>query len=86
MTSLDAAKVVQAPLSFVFIDGDHSYASVKQDIELWTTKIASGGVVAFHDYGAKRHEGVKREIDEWQQRVGWAYMGEAATTAGWMKP
>jgi len=86
MDSVEAAETVQAPLAFVFIDGDHSYASVKQDIELWTTKVASGGVVAFHDYGAKRHPGVRQAIDEWQLRTPWTFLGETATTAGWQRP
>lgn len=86
MTSIEAAQVVQAPLAFVFIDGDHAYESVKRDIEAWTPKVMSGGIVAFHDYGAKRHTGVKQAIDEWQRQSQWTYLGEAATTAGWKKP
>lgn len=86
MTSLEAATVVQAPLAFVFIDGDHAYESVKKDIAAWSVKVMPGGIVAFHDYGAKRHQGVKQAIDEWQRIAQWKYLGEAATAAGWMKP
>ena len=76
MDSVEAAKIVAGPLAFVFIDGDHQYSSVKQDIELWTTKIMPGGIAAFHDYGAKRHPGVKQAIDEWQAKAQWKSMGE----------
>jgi len=86
MNSLQAAHVVQAPLAFIFIDGDHAYESVKQDIAAWTPKVMPGGIVAFHDYGAKKHAGVKRAIDEWQLSAQWIYLGEAATTAGWKRP
>lgn len=37
-------------LDFVFIDADHSYEAVKQDIEAWYPKVRSGGIVSGHDY------------------------------------
>ena len=37
-------------LDFVFIDGNHSYESVKLDIESWYPKVKSGGILAGHDY------------------------------------
>lgn len=36
-------------LDFVFIDADHSYESVKEDINLWEPKVRPGGMVAGHD-------------------------------------
>ena len=36
-------------ISFLFIDGDHAYESVKQDFELWAKHVIIGGTVAFHD-------------------------------------
>ncbi len=36
-------------LDFLFIDGDHSYAGVKQDFELYKPLVRPGGVIAFHD-------------------------------------
>ena len=86
MDSVEAAKIVAGPLAFVFIDGDHQYSSVKQDIELWTTKIMPGGIAAFHDYGAKRHPGVKQAIDEWQTKAQWKSQGEIDTVIGFRKP
>jgi cephalosporin hydroxylase len=37
------------PLDFLFIDGDHSYAGVAQDFEMFAPLVRPGGVVAFHD-------------------------------------
>jgi cephalosporin hydroxylase len=37
------------PLDFLFIDGDHSYAGVKRDFEMFAPLVRAGGVVAFHD-------------------------------------
>lgn len=86
MTSEEAAKIIDGPLAFVHIDADHTYPFVKQDIELWTPKLMSGGIAAFHDYGRSRWPGVKQAIDEWQAREPWKFLGEVLTTAGWQKP
>lgn len=37
-------------LDFVYIDGDHSYDFVMQDIILWGRKVRKGGIVSGHDY------------------------------------
>lgn len=39
-----------ASLDGVFIDADHSYASVKEDILYWYPKVKPGGIVSGHDY------------------------------------
>jgi predicted O-methyltransferase YrrM len=33
----------------LFIDGDHTYAGVKQDHEMYSPLVREGGIVAFHD-------------------------------------
>ena len=38
-----------AELDFLFIDGDHSYAGVKQDFEFYSKFVKRGGVIGFHD-------------------------------------
>ena len=58
-----AANTVDGLLDFVFIDADHSYESVKQDIEAWLPKVRSGGILAGHDYSI-HHKGVKRAVQE----------------------
>jgi hypothetical protein len=37
-------------LDFVYIDANHRYEYVKQDISLWYPKVRKGGIVAGHDY------------------------------------
>jgi hypothetical protein len=39
-------------LDFVFIDGNHGYSFVKQDILAWLPKIKPGGVICGHDCDA----------------------------------
>lgn len=48
-------------LDFVFIDGDHSYLSVKTDFECTSRWVSEDGIVVFHD---SNFEGVSRIIGE----------------------
>lgn len=51
MTSMEAVRFVpDNSLDFVFIDGNHSYKNVKEDIEEWTKKVKPGGIICGHDY------------------------------------
>ena len=50
------------PLDMVFIDADHSYEHVKQDIEAWYPLIKKGGIISGHDYGS--YQGVIRAVNE----------------------
>ena len=43
-------------LDFVFIDGDHSYAGVKIDLEKYVPKIKSGGILSGHDWTCIRED------------------------------
>ena len=42
-------KVLENPIDFLFIDGDHSYSGLSGDWEAWSPLIAIGGLVALHD-------------------------------------
>jgi len=49
-TSAEAVKSFDdESLDFVFIDGDHRYVGVKQDIDLWFPKVKVGGILSGHD-------------------------------------
>lgn len=37
-------------LDFVYIDGNHAYDFVKQDMEMWWPKLKKGGLFCGHDY------------------------------------
>lgn len=51
-------------VDLVFIDADHSYESVKDDISHWKSKVKKGGILCGHDYGNEFHPGVKKSVDE----------------------
>lgn len=54
----------------VFIDAEHSYPAVKQDISLWWPKVRVGGVLCGHDYSQKAFPGVVQAVDEWAASIG----------------
>jgi len=49
-------------IDFLFLDGDHSYEGVKNELELWFPKVKLGGIISGHDY--TQPCGVKRAVDE----------------------
>lgn len=51
------------PISFLFVDGDHSYRGCKRDFLNWHPHVKRGGIMAFHDAN-KNHTGVPGVIDE----------------------
>lgn len=60
MTSAEAARALQGPVELLFIDGDHAYAAVRRDAELWLPRLVDGGVVMFHDVGTAGYGGPRR--------------------------
>lgn len=52
------------PIHCLLVDGDHSYESVKKDINKWTPHVVKGGRVLFHDYDCAHTPGVKQAVDE----------------------
>ncbi len=61
MTSVTAGPLVP-DVDMVFIDGDHAYASVVLDLDIWLPKTKR--LICGHDYGHEGFEGVKRAVDE----------------------
>jgi len=52
MFSNEAVKHIKdSSLDWIFIDGNHSYEYVKEDIELYLPKVKKGGLLGGHDYG-----------------------------------
>lgn len=50
-------------LGIVYLDGDHTYAGVKADIQVWWSKLVEGGIMGFHDYKNPTY-GVMRAVTE----------------------
>ena len=61
-TSREIARVFEKKIDFLFIDADHSYEGVKEDVELWFPKLQTGALVIFHD--VEWAEGVQQIVRE----------------------
>lgn len=63
--SVDArAEWGDVPIDLLWIDGDHSYEGVSQDLNDWAHLVPPRGVLACHDFAHR--EGVRRA---WNERI-----------------
>lgn len=79
----EAAQWVEdGSLDFVFIDGNHQYPDVKQDIADWYPKVRKGGILSGHDYYnfASGRGGVVQAVDEFAKEHGYE-----VNSTGWTK-
>lgn len=51
-------------MDIIYIDGNHKYEFVLNDIILSLRKIKQGGIISGHDYKSKKHTGVTKAIIE----------------------
>ena len=65
MESHAAAQVYEKEIGFLFIDGNHDYEHVREDILDWAPKIKVEGVMAFHDMFMPHISGVAQAVTEW---------------------
>lgn len=66
MTSKTAASIFKDnSLDMVFIDADHRYSFIKQDIKMWLPKIKHHGIIAGHDCEGRysRFGEYRKEVD-----------------------
>ena len=67
LPSVQAARGWQEPITFLWIDGDHTYEGVRADFDSWNPFVAQEGIVAFHDSLDPRfgvHKLIKEIIDK----------------------
>ncbi|MCY7870786.1 class I SAM-dependent methyltransferase [Bacillus spizizenii] len=60
-------------IAAIFIDGDHEYSSVKQDIVTYVPRLVKGGFIVFHDYDTQFWPGVPKAVDELCNNEGFEY-------------
>jgi predicted O-methyltransferase YrrM len=55
---------------WIYVDGDHHYDAVKQDLELYFPKVKTGGYIVCDDYhfAGNHDDGVTRAVDEFMTR------------------
>lgn len=64
MSDEAASYFVDEALDMVYIDGNHSYEYVKEDLLLWWPKVREGGILSGHDYVNRDRFGVVDAVDE----------------------
>jgi hypothetical protein len=62
-SSLEAVDDIPNNMTFIYIDGDHSYEHVLKDIDLYERKVMKGGILCGHDYPCKKYPQVKPAVD-----------------------
>ena len=80
MTSEEAAhEIEEGSLDFAYLDAQHHYEAVQQDIAMWWPKVRTGGLLCGHDYSDENETdahgnvtvfGVKRAVDEFAKATG----------------
>jgi len=61
--SITNEQIPDESIDAIFIDGDHSYEAVSQDLPFWWKKLRKGGWLLGDDYGSC-HPGTKKAVDE----------------------
>lgn len=56
-------------LDFVYIDANHAYKHVKDDLR-WAGLVVQNGIIGGHDYGGSFGDEVKRAVDEFADKKG----------------
>ncbi len=51
-------------LDFVYIDADHTFDYVMQDVIAWTKVVKPGGIVAGHDYRCFHHDEISQQVSK----------------------
>lgn len=88
--SMDAVRdFANGSLDFVYIDGDHSFDFVMQDLIEWSKKVRSGGIVSGHDAYRFRGAGVVDAVSVYthcHQINEWFVCDEREVSFFWEKP
>ena len=61
-----ASEIPDGSLDWVYVDGDHSYEGVREDLVSYLPKLRAGGLLCGDDYvvGGRFDSGVKKAVDE----------------------
>ena len=79
-SSRQAAALVGDGVGLVFIDGGHSEEAAHTDYEVWSPKIASGGVLAVHDLFPDPADGGQAPIEVYRRALASGHFEELPTT------
>lgn len=64
MHSIDASKLINdRSVDMIFIDADHRYSRVNEDLENWYPKLKNNGIICGHDFESFEYDDNFIEID-----------------------
>jgi predicted O-methyltransferase YrrM len=69
----DAARAWHGPIDFLYVDADHHYQSVLQDLNTWWGHLKVGGLIAGDDYLNPMYPGVCQAWDEFEKHSGTSF-------------
>jgi hypothetical protein len=84
-----ARDIADDSLDFVYIDGNHSFDYVMQDMIVWSPKVRVDGIVALHDYYRFRGAGVVDAVNAYthaHQVTEFFVTDQHEPTVFWTKP
>ena len=75
-------------LDFVYIDANHAYENVFEDMTLWWEKVIPGGILCGHDfYNCIKHpfyNQVQQAVEDWSKQNGIDFCVTTECTSWWM--
>jgi predicted O-methyltransferase YrrM len=76
MSSREAAGLLDfQKFDLIHIDGDHTYEGVKTDIELWSSRVKTGGYFVFDDYEQKGLPDVRWAVNTFVSEHDFRFIG-----------
>ena len=85
LPSRQAAAGWTRPIGMVFIDGDHSYAAVTNDLDSWEPHVVSGGIVVLDDV-TEPEGGPRLAIERTLRPAGYQPVRDVGKVAAFRKP
>jgi len=70
----------RTPLGLVFVDGGHALDVVLADYEAWSSHVAAGGVLVFHDVFEDPRDGGQAPFEVWKRAVASGMFTPVSTT------
>lgn len=68
-TDITNEEIADNFLDLVFIDGDHSYKAVINDLDFWWKKIREGGWLMGDDYKGDVWPTTRKAVDDWANKM-----------------
>jgi predicted O-methyltransferase YrrM len=79
-SSTQAAQLIGGQAGMVFIDGGHSHEAANNDYNLWSKRVAPGGILAIHDLFPDPADGGQAPIEIYRRALASGSFEELPTT------